>query len=418
MADSTSLKKICSRHKKKLEIFCRTDQISICSQCKMDEHKGHDTVSAAEERKTKQGELKETQRRFQQRIQQSEKEMQELRKAVEERTNSSAAVEDSERVFTEMIRSIERKRREVTELIRAQEAEVKQAEEHLKQLEQEINELKQSDAELEEFTSTEDDIYFLENIPSIPEIPPPKHSMTFSQSFSLEALEESLSTLKVQLKEELEGIVKQEDTDPVRRTSSNEMIPPDMSDVQAVFTEPVTREEFLKYSCHFTLDPNTAHRILHLSEGNRRVECRAELQSYPDHPERFDGWYQVLCREGVSGRCYWEVEWSGQHAHIAVSYKSISRKGAGDECWFGWNDQSWKLQRSGSDCCFRHNSKETELPLVASSRIGVHVDHRAGTLAFYSISDTMTLLHREQTTFTHTLYPGFYIGLGSSVKLL
>ncbi|KAG5281438.1 hypothetical protein AALO_G00072210 [Alosa alosa] len=91
-----------------------------------------------------------------------------------------------------------------------------------------------------------------------------------------------------------------------------------MSDVQAVFTEPVTREEFLKYSCHFTLDPNTAHRLLHLSEGNRRVEYRAELQSYPDHPERFDEQYQVLCREGVSGRCYWEVEWSGRGSSSPV----------------------------------------------------------------------------------------------------
>ncbi|XP_062399812.1 tripartite motif-containing protein 16-like [Sardina pilchardus] len=431
MADSTSLKKICSRHKKKLEIFCRNDQIFICSQCKMDEHKGHETVSAAEERRNKQGELKETQRRFQQRIQQSEKEMQELRKAVEERTKSSAqtAVEDSERIFTEMIRSIERKRHEVQTLIRAQEAEVKQAEEHLKQLEQEINELKQSDAELEKFTSTEDDIYFLENIPSIPKIPRPKDSMTFSQSFSLEALEEFLSTLKVQLKEELEGIVKQEaDTDPelpVRRTNSNEFIPPNskylltVSDVQAVSTEPVTREEFLKYSCHFTLDPNTAQRNLHLSEGNRRVERRDELQSYPDHPERFDVWWQVLCREGVSGRCYWEVEWSGQGVDIAVSYKSISRKGLGIECMFGRNDQSWMLQcySYSSSYSFWHNNEETKLPLVASSRIGVYVDHGAGTLAFYSISDTMTLLHRVQTTFTHTLYPGFWLYTGSSLKL-
>src|SRR4029434_7773685 len=95
-------------------------------------------------------------------------------------------------------------------------------------------------------------------------------------------------------------------------------------------------------SCHFTLDPNTAHRRLHLSEGNRRVKWGAELQSYPDHPERFDGQAQVLCREGVSGRCYWEVERSGD-VYIAVSYKSISRRGWGNECLFGWNDQSWSL---------------------------------------------------------------------------
>ncbi|XP_031437140.1 stonustoxin subunit beta-like, partial [Clupea harengus] len=168
------------------------------------------------------------------------------------------------------------------------------------------------------------------------------------------------------------------------------------------------------------LDPNTAHRYLHLSEGNRRVERRREVQSYPDHPERFDYYQQVLCREGVSGRCYWEVEWSGQWGvDISVSYKSISRRGRGNKCGFGCNDQSWSLTLLRSCSSFGHNNKHTELPLVASSRIGVYVDHRAGTLAFYSISDTMTLLHRVQTTFTHTLYPGFMLyGSGSSVKLL
>ena len=147
---------------------------------------------------------------------------------------------------------------------------------------------------------------------------------------------------------------------------------------------------------------------------------RNENQSYPDHPERFDGWCQVLCREGVSGRCYWEVEWSGGWGgYIAVSYKSIGRTGRANECVFGYNDQSWSLSLSSTSSAFWHNNKETKLPLVASSRIGVYVDHRAGTLAFYSISDTMTLLHRVQTTFTHTLYPGFWLyGSGSSVKLL
>ena len=149
------------------------------------------------------------------------------------------------------------------------------------------------------------------------------------------------------------------------------------------------------------------------------MERRDEVQSYPDHPERFDGFPQVLCREGVSGRCYWEVEWSGEWVVISVSYKSISRRGEGVECGFGFNDQSWGLFLSSYDSSFSHNNKHTKLPLVASSRIGVYVDHRAGTLAFYSVSDTMTLLHRVQTTFTHTLYPGFWLrSYGSSVKLL
>ncbi|XP_042565832.1 tripartite motif-containing protein 16-like [Clupea harengus] len=431
--------RICSHHKKVFEIFCRTDQSCICYLCTMDEHKGHDTVTAAAEWTDKQRQLGQTQRRFQQRIQEREKELQELRKAVKTlKSSAQTAVEDSERIFTEMIRSIERRCSEVKELIRDQEkAEVSRAEDLLKRLEQEIAELKRRDAELEQLSHTEDHIHFLKVL-SIRDSPHSSPSMTFNQSFSFEAVKESVSGVKVQLEKKLDDIFRQEvvkisaavtniqiiqsleyaDPElPVRRTSSKGLLPPEMSEVQAVFPEPVTREEFSQYSCHFTLDPNTAHRNLHLSEGNRRVEWRREVQSYPDHPERFDECHQVLCREGVSGRCYWEVEWSGE-VIISVSYKSISRKGGGHECLFGCNDQSWSLVLLLRSSSFRHNNKKTNLPLVASSRIGVYVDHRAGTLAFYSISDTMTLLHRVQTTFTHTLYPGFGLNVGSSVKLL
>ncbi len=143
------------------------------------------------------------------------------------------------------------------------------------------------------------------------------------------------------------------------------------------------------------------------------------VQSYPDHPDRFDGVCQVLCRESVCGRCYWELEWNaGKNGfvYISVSYKSISRKG-GDECVFGYNDQSWSLRCSPSKYLFRHNNIKTVLPVKSiSSRIGVFVDHRAGTLSFYSISDTMSLIHTVQTTFTQLLYPGFRVRSGS-VKL-
>ncbi|XP_076126465.1 E3 ubiquitin/ISG15 ligase TRIM25-like isoform X2 [Alosa pseudoharengus] len=380
--------KICTQHQRLLEVFCRTDQSCVCVLC-LDEHKGHDTVSAAAERSEKQKEMEETKRKLHQRLQEREKELLELKKAVETlKSSAQTAVEDSERIFTEMIRSIQRRCSEVTELIRAQEkAEVSRAEGLLKKLEQEIAELKRRDAELEQLSHTDDHIHFLKNVQSVSPQPQSEDSFStsVSQSWSFETVKGSVSTLKGQL----EDFFKQE----VMKISAAD-------------------------SCHFTLDPNTAHRRLHLSEGNRRVECRAELQSYPDHPERFDGWPQVLCREGVSGRCYWEVEWSRNGVEIAVSYKSISRKGEGVECGFGHNDQSWSLEPYSSSSSFRHNNKQTNLPLLTSSRIGVYVDHRAGTLAFYSISDTMTLLHKVQTTFTHTLYPGFYIHTASLVKLL
>ncbi|XP_058628731.1 NACHT, LRR and PYD domains-containing protein 12-like [Onychostoma macrolepis] len=170
-----------------------------------------------------------------------------------------------------------------------------------------------------------------------------------------------------------------------------------------------------KYACFLTLDPNTANKRLVLSEENREVTNVEKKQSYPDHPERFGRAYQVLCRESVCGRCYWEVEWSGDDiVLISVSYKSISRKGWDDECVFGRNDLSWSLICSLLGYSFRHNKIQNDLPVKSISRkIGVYVDHSAGTLSFYSVSDTMSLIHTEQTTFTQPLYPGFSVYKGS-----
>ncbi|XP_060743804.1 E3 ubiquitin/ISG15 ligase TRIM25-like [Tachysurus vachellii] len=165
--------------------------------------------------------------------------------------------------------------------------------------------------------------------------------------------------------------------------------------------------------CYLTLDPNTVHPVLILSENNRVVTRSETQQQYSDHPERFDSCPQVLCKESVCGRCYWEVERSG-YVDISVSYKEISRKGQGDESLFGHNSQSWILWCCSSYVSFWHNSIETELRGPSSSRIGVYVDHSAGTLSFYSVSDTMRLLHRVHTTFTQPLYTGFRMGNNNS----
>ncbi|XP_067274580.1 NACHT, LRR and PYD domains-containing protein 12-like [Pseudorasbora parva] len=172
-----------------------------------------------------------------------------------------------------------------------------------------------------------------------------------------------------------------------------------------------------KYACDLTLDPHTAHTRLVLSEGNRKVEC-VRHQPYPDHPERFDD-PQVLCRESLTGRCYWEAEWSG-YAVISVAYKGIRRKGWRDSV-FGLNDKSWSLDCSGEGFSVCHNKKSTAIPAIRSSckRAGVCVDVSAGTLSFYSVSDTHTLthLHTFNTTFTEPLYAGFRVYYNSSVSL-
>ncbi|XP_076849199.1 NLR family CARD domain-containing protein 3-like [Brachyhypopomus gauderio] len=175
-----------------------------------------------------------------------------------------------------------------------------------------------------------------------------------------------------------------------------------------------------KYACELTLDPNTAHTHLSLSEGNRKLTCVKEQQTYPDHPERFDGWTQVMCRESLTGRCYWEVECSGV-AGIAVTYKGINRKGGSDDCVFGCNIKSWMLRCSYNIYTVCHNNNYTGIsaPPSSSNRVGMYLDWPAGTLSFYSVSShthTLTHLHTLHSTFTEPLYAGFGVwGLDSSV---
>ncbi|XP_039609010.1 tripartite motif-containing protein 16-like [Polypterus senegalus] len=182
--------------------------------------------------------------------------------------------------------------------------------------------------------------------------------------------------------------------------------------------DPQSREEFLQYICPLTLDINTTNRRLHLYEGNKKVTRERTKAKYPDHPDRFDYWAQVLCREALTGtRYYWEMECSGGGVVIGFAYKGLSRKGRGRECLFGYNDKSWNLQCSHSQYSVCHNNKQTVISTPSSPIIGVYLDWPAGCLSFYSVSHTMTLLHRINTCFTEPLYVGFGFSLHCSVTI-
>ncbi|XP_053471034.1 tripartite motif-containing protein 16-like isoform X2 [Ictalurus furcatus] len=418
-ASSKLQEKICSQHDKLIEIYCRTDQMCICSLCMLDNHKGHDAVSLSAERTEKQSELKEEQMKSQQRIQEKQKKVQELKWTVNTiKSRAQTAVEDSEIIFTEMISSMEKKRSEVTELIRAQEkAELSQAERLLEQLEQELTDLQRRVTELEQLSHTHDHIHFLQSFQSLCDTSGREDSpsSTVHQHLPFDGVRYSLSDLKKRLEEfceeEFNKIPPHEADDSFLSSS---LFCLQAAAVQKISpSEPKSREDFLKYFCCLTLDPNTAHRNLILSEKNRVVKDSG-IQPYSDHPERFDNYFQVLCKESVCGRCYWEVEWSSVGGvSISVSYKDIRRKGLGNECGFGHNSQSWSLWCSSSSLSFYHKYIKTELRVPSSSRIGVYVDHSGGSLSFYSVSDTMKLFHRVHTTFTQPLYAGFGVYEGT-----
>ncbi|GAA6083079.1 E3 ubiquitin/ISG15 ligase TRIM25-like, partial [Tachysurus ichikawai] len=389
--------KICSQHGKLLEIFCRTDQRFICCMCVVDEHSGHNTVLPATERAERQMQLVESQKESQQRIREREKKLQELKQyIVSLGLSAQEADKESEQLFDDLIQSIEKTRSEVKELIQAQEkAELRLLAELIKNLEQELADLRKRNAEMEKLSHTDDHIHFLQSLQflCVPLGPAELPKFPIRPKFSLEELRKAVSGLTEQL----------EKFDKLQLVQ--------FEDHSALLPEPKTREDFMKYFCQLTLDPNTAHHRLSLSEKNRKVSVTRQAQKCPDHPERFDMVQQVLCKETLSGRCYWEVEQVCKfNSSIAVSYKSISRKGKSNESNFEQNDKSWSFTYFKTKYFFRHNNKDIEVPVeTCSSRIGVYLDHRAGTLSFYSISDTMTLLYRAHTTFTRPLYAGFQI---------
>ncbi|XP_069028633.1 protein NLRC3-like [Embiotoca jacksoni] len=174
-----------------------------------------------------------------------------------------------------------------------------------------------------------------------------------------------------------------------------------------------------KYFCELELDTNSVNGKIKLSDNNRKVTMVEEDQSYPDHPERFN-WWQLLCRTGLTGRCYWEVERRGG-VYIVVSYRGIRRRGDSNDCRFGGNDQSWCLicYNDGRYSVCHNNRLTSSSSSSSSNRVAVYVDCPAGTLSFYRISsDTLIHLHTFNTTFTEPLYPGFrFWSDGSSASL-
>uniref|UniRef100_A0A3P9MEZ5 Tripartite motif-containing protein 16 n=1 Tax=Oryzias latipes TaxID=8090 RepID=A0A3P9MEZ5_ORYLA len=400
---------ICSRHDEVMKMFCRTDQKCICYLCSVDEHRGHDTVSAAAERTERQRELEESQQQIQQRIQDREKEVKLLQQEVEAINHSAdQTVKDSEKIFTEMIRLLQKRSCDVKQQIRSQQqTEVSRVKDLQEELEQEITELKRREAELKKLSLTEDNNQFLLNYPSLP----PLSESTHSSSINVRPLRyfEDVAAAVSELRDKLQDILREEWTNISLTVTHVDVL------LSVPEPEPKSRADFFKYSCEITLDPNTAYRELLLSEENRKVTRMEKSQSYSDHPDRFTDRFQVLSRESLTGRCYWEVEWRGTEVDVAVAYKNIRK--SGNESSFVRNDKSWTLFCSQNIFLFYRNSTKTSISAPGSSRVGVYLNHRAGVLSFYSVSESMTLLHRVQTTFTQPLHAGLRLGfIGSTAE--
>uniref|UniRef100_A0A8C9ZDE6 E3 ubiquitin/ISG15 ligase TRIM25-like n=1 Tax=Sander lucioperca TaxID=283035 RepID=A0A8C9ZDE6_SANLU len=252
---------VCSRHDEVMKLFCRTDQQCICSLCSVEEHKGHNTVSAAAERTERQKKLERSRQTIQQRIQDREKDVKLLQQQAEAIDRSAdKAVEDSEQIFTELIRLLEKRSSDVKQQVRSQQKrEASRVKELQEELEQEITELKRKDAELKKLSHTEDHNQILHNYPSLS----PLSQSTSSIHIRPLSCFEDVTAAVSEVRDKLQDVLREEWTN-VSLTGTE-------VDVLLPQPEPKTRAGFLKYSCEITLDPNTAHTYLLLSEGNRKA---------------------------------------------------------------------------------------------------------------------------------------------------
>ncbi|KAG2466150.1 TRI47 protein, partial [Polypterus senegalus] len=340
--DGNLKEKLCVKHQKSLEMFCRTDKMCICMMCGMTEHDGHEKVELKTERAGKQKQLGATLSEIRRRLEQKEKKLKETRRTVEEmKLSVERVMREHEKSFTDLIHCVEETHKKLKEKIKEQEKrETEKAEGVMKQIKKEIKELKRREAELKDLSETKDHLHFLQTFSSCCVFPANRDSISFTvmADFSSEGLRKELSGLKKSLE-------KISQWDILARTPSD--------------------------FCPLTLDINTAHRDLHLSEGNKKVTWEGTRTRYPDHSDRFECWEQVLCREALTGtRCYWEVECSGDLMMIGVTYKGLRRKIKGKDSLIGCNDKSWYLKWSYFQYSVHHNEKWTEFSAPYSPRIG------------------------------------------------
>ncbi|XP_060892461.1 tripartite motif-containing protein 16-like [Labrus mixtus] len=401
---------ICEHHNKLLEIYCRTDQQFICLQCVVGEHKGHDTVTVAAEKCEMQKKMERTKQDIADRVLINEREMVELRQAADSiRGAAWEACDEFERLCAGNIRSyvryVERKSSEMREKAgQAEKAGVDWTNGHLGELQREVLKLRRKEEKLIQLSQTENPILFFQSFKALGDLP------AFTDS------NKKLDTLTEFVKEQRDNMKHIHDkvkNDLFRHSDNNEL------SIRPWQHEEITSRTYLLHQIvKLELDPNTVAACLCLSDTNNEISWGCHDQAHPDHPDRFTYHYQALCKNALSGSHYWEVEWDGGFVELAVSYKVIERKGSGKYSCFGHNKFSWKLTCSSSGCVFWHDSlHKGQIPPALCRKVGVHLDYEAGTLAFYSVSDRFTLLHKIQTTFIEPLYPGFSVDLGSTLKI-
>ncbi|KAM9857236.1 E3 ubiquitin/ISG15 ligase TRIM25-like isoform 2-T2 [Aulostomus maculatus] len=397
-----------------------------CLLCEADQEEVHNVDA---QRARRQVRLQECQRKVQGTISSGERELEEFQQSLGSLKVSAAAVlEDSEALFADMSLRLEKTKAEVRARLEAKErAVVGRAERDMEMLEKDLEELRRRDQEISRLLLTDDHSHFLQAAPLLCVcVNSARHPRALSlptEAFS--GARRELSHLRSRVEE-----VCREEVDRISRAVNENYVSGGECVKAAPVSFPLTslsmqpadqrmRAAFLRFSCRLSLDPDTAHPTLLLLEGPQGAHCGEEPQSYPPHPQRFDSVAQVLCREGqFGGASYWEVEWrGGGWIDIGVTYRGIGRKGGGKPCLLGRNENSWRLRCTNTGYAAWHDNRKTTVAAPPCPRIGVFLERQKGALSFYSVSDTVVLLHTFHCPFSQPLYPAFRLDLDSTLLI-
>ncbi|XP_030634697.1 E3 ubiquitin-protein ligase TRIM39-like isoform X5 [Chanos chanos] len=373
---------ICQKHERPLELFCRDDQTCVCQFCTEGDHKTHNTVPLEEENEERKSQLGKTQTEVQHMIQDKLKKIKEIKHSVElSKTNTERQIADSVKVFSSLIGCIERSRAELIELMKEkQKAAERQAEGLIKELEQEITELKRRGTELEQLSHFEDHLHLLQVYPTLCSPPHTTHSTDISidPHLRVDTLRKTLEQLEKKFREEVGRELDK------TKTMENQ-----------------------RYLVDVTLDPDTAHPKLILSDDGKQVEHGNTRQNFPDNPERFDRCPCVLGKEGFSsGRFYYEVEVRGKTAwDLGVARESINRKG---KITLSPEDGHWTIYLRNGDEYEALADPDVLLSLRQKPQtVGVFVDYEEGLVSFYDVEASSHIYSFTAQSFTEKLYPYF-----------
>ncbi|XP_049427762.1 E3 ubiquitin/ISG15 ligase TRIM25-like isoform X2 [Epinephelus fuscoguttatus] len=397
-----------------------------CLLCEADQEEVH---SADAQRTRRQLQLQECQRIVQGRTRSGERELEEFQQSLESlKVSASAVLEDSEALFADMALRLEKTKAEVRARLEAKErAVVGRAERDIEMLEKDLEELRKRDEEISQLLHTEDNAHFLQAAPllCVP-LTTGRHSRALSlptEGFSgaRRALCHLRSRMEEVCREEVDKISRAVNENYVSGAECAKAMPVSfpLSSLSLQPADQRMRGAFLRFSCRLSLDPDTAHPTLVLLQGPQGAHCGEEPQSYPPDQQRFDSVAQVLCREGqFGGASYWEVEWrGGGWVDIGVTYRGIGRKGGGKPCLLGRNENSWRLRCTHAGYAAWHDNRKTTVAAPPCPRIGVFLERQKGALSFYSVSDTVVLLHTFRCPFSQPLYPAFRLDLDSTLLI-